>query len=64
MDAVLRELFTVPELRKCLVIYDCMSPVGTGSKGQVVDLILWTISETDVGVFNENVVKLQLGGSV
>ena len=39
-------------------------PVEIGSNGQVVDLILWTISETDVGVVNKNVVNLQLGGSV
>lgn len=34
-----------------------------GLKGQVVDLIFWTISETDVGLVHDNLLKLQLGGS-
>lgn len=38
--------------------------LGIGSKGQVVDLIFWTISETVVGLVLENVLKLQLVGSV
>jgi hypothetical protein len=38
--------------------------VGLSSKWQVVDLIFFTISGTDVEVVNENFVKLQLGGSL
>lgn len=38
--------------------------MGISSKVQVVDLICFTISETDVEVVNENLVKLQQGGSV
>jgi hypothetical protein len=38
--------------------------LAIGSKGQVVDLIFWTISETDVGLVLDNLLKLQLGGSV
>ena len=41
-----------------------MSTEGIGFKGQVVDFIFLTISETYVGAVNENLLKLQLGGSI
>lgn len=41
-----------------------MSAEGIGFKGQVVDFIFLTISETYIGAVNESLLKLQLGDSV